>query len=80
MQLKGDLGKLFISSHGVALSPETAIVNKFLLENTHVTLCLNDTILLPILPPSAPMYWKIMLQKINLQNVVSSTCKCPSTA
>ena len=70
MQLKGDLGKLFISSHGVALSPETAIVNKFLLENTHVTLCLNDTTPTPPdTTSSAPMYWKIMLQKINLQNV-----------
>lgn len=70
MQLKGDLGKLFISSHGVALSPETALINQLLLEDTHVTLCMNDTTAAPTDTTSAtPLYWKIILQQINLQNV-----------
>lgn len=70
MQLKGNLGKLFISSHGVSLSPETATVNKILLEDAHAMLCINDTTSTsPDTASTTPLYWKIILQQIALRNV-----------
>lgn len=68
MRLNGTLGELFISSHGVALDPETAIVNKVLLKDTDLSLCLNDTAAADT-AASDPTYWKIILQDIDLQNV-----------
>ena len=68
MKLNGTLGELFISSHGVALDPETAIVNKVLLKDTDLSLCLNDTAAVDT-AASDTTYWKIILQDIDLQNV-----------
>lgn len=68
MRLNGTLGELFISSHGVALAPETAIVNKVLLKDTDLSLCLNDTAAADT-AASDTTYWKIILQDIDLQNV-----------
>lgn len=68
MRLNGTLGELFISSHGVALDPETAIVNKVLLKDTDLSLCLNDTAAADT-AASDTTYWKIILQDIDLQNV-----------
>lgn len=68
MKLNGTLGELFISSHGVALDPETAIVNKVLLKDTDLSLCLNDTAAADT-AASDTTYWKIILQDIDLQNV-----------
>lgn len=68
MQVNGTLGELFISSHGVALDPETAVVNKVLLKDTDLSLCLNDTAAADT-TKSDTIYWKIILQDIDLQNV-----------
>lgn len=68
IRLKGDLGELFLRSHGVDLSPETAIVNELLLKDTHLSLCLADTTAADT-TASSPVYWKIQLQRINLENV-----------
>lgn len=68
MQVKGNLGELFISSHGVDLDPETAIVNKVLLKDTDLSLCLNDTTAADTTKTDTT-YWKIVLQDIDLQNV-----------
>ena len=68
MTLTGSLGELFISSHGVALDPETAVVNKVLLKDTDLSLCLNDTTAADT-TKSDTTYWKIILQDIDLQNV-----------
>lgn len=68
MRLNGTLGELFISSHGVALDPETAIINKVLLKDTDLSLCLNDTAAADT-AVSDTTYWKIILQDIDLQRV-----------
>ena len=68
MTLTGTLGELFISSHGVALDPETAVVNKVLLKDTDLSLCLNDTTAADTAKTDTA-YWKIILQDIDLQNV-----------
>lgn len=68
MTLQGTLGELFVSSHGVAFDPETAIVNKVLLKDTDLSLCLNDTTASDTVTADTT-YWKIILQDIDLQNV-----------
>lgn len=68
MTLKGNLGRLFVTSHGVALSPETAIVNQLQLEDTHLFMSLADTTAADT-AASAPIYWKIQLEDIRFRNV-----------
>lgn len=68
MVLKGYMGSLFISSHGVNPNPETAIVNELSLKDTHLSLCLTDTTVQDT-ASSSPIYWKIHLQKIDLERV-----------
>ncbi len=69
MQLSGTLGELFVSSHGVELDPETAIVNKVLLKDADLSLCLNDTTASADTTASDTLYWKIALHEIDFQNV-----------
>lgn len=68
MKLKGDLGELFLRSHGVALSPETAMVNDLRLKDTHLFLSLADTTAADTVA-SEPTFWKIKLQRADLSNV-----------
>ena len=68
MEVNGYLGELFLESHGVIFSPETARLNEFSIKNTDLTLTLNE------LPPadttaSEPLPWKLILEKIALENV-----------
>ena len=68
MAVNGHLGELFLESHGVIFSPETARINEFSVKNTDVSLTLEnienaDTTL------SEPLYWKILLEKIDFENV-----------
>lgn len=68
MQLKGRLGEFFIASHGVELDPELAIVNEATLKDTHLALILADTTAADT-TESAPLFWKIKLQKVDIENV-----------
>ena len=66
--IKGCLGELFLESHGVIFSPETARINEFSVKDTDISLTLEnientDT------TASEPLYWKILLDKIELENV-----------
>ena len=66
--VSGHLGELFLESHGVVFSPETARINEFSVKNTDVSLTLGsiestDTV------PSEPLYWKILLDEIDFENV-----------
>ncbi|MBO5000376.1 MAG: hypothetical protein J6C58_06035, partial [Bacteroidaceae bacterium] len=68
MGIKGYLGELFLESHGVVFSPETARIDEFSVKNTDLSLTLN-------LPESADttasdtLYWKLILEKIAFENV-----------
>lgn len=66
--IKGELGELYLESHGVALSPETAIINSFILKDTHVDICIADTAAADT-TAGEPLYWQFMLQKADLENV-----------
>lgn len=68
LTLKGELGELYLESHGVALSPETATINSFILKDTHVDICIADTAAADT-TAGEPLYWQFMLQKANLENV-----------
>ena len=68
LALKGELGELYLESHGVALSPETATINSFILKDTHMDICIADTAAADT-TAGEPLYWKFMLQKANLENV-----------
>lgn len=68
MTLKGNLGELFVSSHGVELDPETAIVNTLSLKDTHLSICMADTTASDT-TSSQPLFWKIQLKNVDFENV-----------
>ena len=68
MVLKGSLGELYLESHGVELTPETAIINSFIIKDTNLDISIADTTATDT-TVSEPLYWKFMLQKANLENV-----------
>ena len=68
MSLQGNLGELFLKSHGVALTPETAVLNELTLKDANLKLCLADTTAQDT-TQSAPTFWKFKLEKIDLANV-----------
>jgi len=68
MAVNGRLGELFLESHGVIFSPETARIDEFYVKNTDLSLTLNE--LAPSdTTASDTLYWKIILDKIDLENV-----------
>lgn len=69
MTLKGEVGELFLRSHGVDLSPETAVLNNLLLKDASLSLCLADTTESVDTAASEPLYWKVDLRDISLENV-----------
>lgn len=69
MRLKGELGELFLNSHGVELTPETAILNSFSLKDARLALTLADTASVDTTEASEPLRWKIRLEDIRLDNV-----------
>ena len=68
MGINGHLGELFLESHGVIFSPETARINEFYVKNSDLeitlgTLSESDT------TATEPVYWKILLDQIDIENV-----------
>lgn len=68
MTIKGEMGEFFLESHGVIFDPETAVLDQLLLKDTDLTLHLNDTTTKEETPTDT-LYWKIILKKIDLENV-----------
>ena len=66
--INGHLGELFLESHGVIFSPETARINEFFVKNTELEITLG-TMAESDTTATAPVYWKILLDKIDLENV-----------
>ena len=69
IRLEGSLGELFLNSHGVDLTPETAILNSLYLKDTRIALTLADTTATDTTTASEPIRWKIKLEDIGLENV-----------
>lgn len=68
LALQGSLGEFRLSSHGVALTPEVAIVNEALLRNTDLTIRFRESTE-PDTTASAPVYWKILLESLRCEQV-----------
>ena len=68
LELKGTLQEFYLSSHGVALDPEVAVVTHALLRNTHLEMTLRDTVVQDT-TPAKPVYWKILVRQIQCQDV-----------
>ena len=68
MSVKGHLGKLFLESHGVIFSPETARIDEFSIKDAQLSLTI-DSLASADSTASDPVYWKILLEKIDIQNV-----------
>ena len=66
--INGHLGELFLESHGVVFSPETARINEFSVKNTDLELTLGD---MGDTDTTAtdPLYWKILLDEVEFENV-----------
>ncbi|MBQ8674171.1 MAG: translocation/assembly module TamB domain-containing protein [Bacteroides sp.] len=70
MKLQGVLGDFTLQSHGVDLSRESVVLNDVHLSDTHVHLLLNDTTdTPPDTTASAPLNWRVELQRLHLQNL-----------
>ena len=78
MSLKGHLGKFYLSSHGVALKPETAIINKLELSDTDLQIMLRDSVAEDT-SSSAPLYWRFMLDKAEMEKVKLTLCPTDTT-
>ena len=68
MTVRGDIGNLFLESHGVELDPELAIVNDATLKDTKLYICMADTSAADT-TESEPLYWKIQIDRVSIENV-----------
>ena len=68
MEIKGAIGKLHIQADRIDLSTETARFNTVDLSETTITLLMNDTTP-KVDTTSTPINWKLLLDKINLDQV-----------
>lgn len=68
LRLNGKLGEIFLSSHGIDLDPEKAIINNFRLKNSDILVSITDTTKQDT-TSSKPTYWKFVLKNADLQNV-----------
>lgn len=70
MQIKGELQKFYLKSHGVTLSLQEATINEAELQDAQINLKITE----PNKPQNVdttttPAHWKINLHKLNLNNV-----------
>ena len=68
MSVNGHLGELFLESHGVIFSPETARINEFYVKNSDLSLVLEDMASTDTTAADT-LSWKILLDKIAFENV-----------
>ena len=71
MQIKGNLGRFFLKSHGVDLLRQTVTLNSVELADTHVQVLLADTV--PPAPEDStatePVKWRLVLHTLSVENV-----------
>ena len=69
MRVEGTLGRFDLSSHGVDLRRQTAVINRAELEDTDIRLLMNDTTATPKDSTQSSTPWKATLQKLQVKNV-----------
>ncbi|MGL5271948.1 MAG: translocation/assembly module TamB domain-containing protein, partial [Phocaeicola sp.] len=68
MQISGNVGQLFIRSRGVELGTEQATINKVLLKDSKINLCITDTVPKDT-TKSSTLFWKLKLKQIEVDSV-----------
>ena len=68
ISVKGELGKCYVESHGVDLTPEMAIINQVTLENTNLDISMADTAAVDT-TASDTIPWKIKVEKVDFKKV-----------
>ena len=74
--VKGQVAELSLDSHSTDLKKELAVVNKALLRDADIQVLLNDSVPEDT-TESEPVYWKIQLDDIELQNVKATVLLTP---
>ena len=69
MEIDGSLGEFFLKSHGVDLPAEEVVLNEVALKETQLTIALTDTTSTPADSTSSPLGWRIMLHRLQLENI-----------
>ena len=69
MQVRGTLGRFFLTGHGIDLRRGNAVLNEVELSDTHVQVLLADTAAAPADTASAAPDWRGMLHALRLKNV-----------
>ena len=67
-RVKGHIDYLYMNSHGIELEPETAVITQANMKDAYLDVCINDT-LPEDTATSEPTYWKVMLEKVKVENV-----------
>ena len=68
ISVKGQLNKCYIESHGVDFTPEMAVINKLILDDTDLDICMADTTVADTTSADT-IPWKIKIEKIDFKNV-----------
>ena len=68
IEVNGQLGELFLESHGVDFDPSLAVVNDFIVKNSDLKLTLT-TPLETDTTATDTVYWKFDVQRVALENV-----------
>ena len=68
MSVKGRLGKCYVESHGVELTPELAVVNRLELDDTDLAIVMADTTATDTTATDT-IPWKIKVEKVDFKNV-----------
>lgn len=63
-RIRGDIGRLYLQSHGINLTAETVKVNEALLENSRLDIALNDSV--PEDTTETTADWKIDLDQLQI--------------
>ncbi len=71
LAIEGELGRFYLSSHGVDLKQKSALINMVELSDTNLELILKDTIVAeqPDTTASAPVDWKFDLKELKISNL-----------
>lgn len=66
VSIQGEVGRFFIDSHGIDLKTSEVMVDHAQLENSHVSILLNDSTSEDT-TTSGPVSWKIRIRKVGIE-------------
>lgn len=66
-RVSGKVGDLAITARNVSLKEEAAVINNVSLKNASLQVHMNDSVP-PDTAPSKPVYWRILAEKVSVEN------------